>query len=434
MTAADETPARRRRGNIVRHGPGLRVRVSAGKDPTTGERVVLSEVVPIAKPGHEASERAAAKEAEKTLTRLQAQADSLKVASTKATFGALLDRWLPQHEVERTTWGTYESIVRLYLKPEFGDVPLALLMVNFAERMERYYSRLRRCADGCKGKPAMEHKVSGKHDCQALRCQPHVCRPLAASYIHRIHAVVSAALAAGARWGWIDRNPADTVKLPPRKRAQPRPPSAEQMARIIEAAWRAEDEWGLYIWLSAVTGARRGELLATRFDSYDLENNVIELRGNYVWGPEGLVMKDTKTHQARFLSLDEATAELVRQHKRDCAAQLLRLGMPLTGSEFAFSQVPDRAKPRDPSALSHRYARLLRRLKVESELRQLRHYSATELLTAGVDLRTVAGRLGHGDGSTTLRHYAAWVRSADQHAAATIGARMPEPPSHRHLS
>ncbi len=26
------------------------------------------------------------------------------------------------------------------------------------------------------------------------------------------------------------------------------------------------------------------------------------------------------------------------------------------------------------------------------------HYSATELLTAGVDLRTVAGRLGHGGG------------------------------------
>lgn len=428
MTAVTEPPTRRRRGTIDRQGPSLRVRVTAGKDPTTGERIVLTESVPIAKPGKEASERAAAKQAEKVLTRLLSKADGLKVASKKATFGALLDRWLPQHEVDRTTWGTYESIVRLYLKPELEDVPLALLTVNFAERMERYYSRLRKCGDLCKGRPSVEHKARGKHDCQALGCKPHVCRPLAASYIHRIHAVVSAALAAGARWGWIDRNPADTVKLPPRKRAQPRPPSAEQMARIIEAAWRAEDEWGLYIWLSAVTGARRGELLATRLDSYDLENNVVELRGNYVWGPEGLVMKDTKTHQARFLSLDEATAELVRQHKRDCAQQLLRLGLPLTGSEFAFSQAPDRSKPRDPSAVSHRYARLLRRLKIESELRQLRHYSATELLTAGVDLRTVAGRLGHGDGSTTLRHYAAWVRSADQQAAATIGARMPAPP------
>jgi integrase len=58
-------------------------------------------------------------------------------------------------------------------------------------------------------------------------------------------------------------------------------------------------------------------------------------------------------------------------------------------------------------------------------LKELRHYSATELLTADVDLRTVAGRLGHADGITTLRQYAAWVGSADQAAANTIGSLMP---------
>jgi integrase len=49
------------------------------------------------------------------------------------------------------------------------------------------------------------------------------------------------------------------------------------------------------------------------------------------------------------------------------------------------------------------------RLGIGSHLHALRHYSATELLAAGVDLRTVAGRLGHaGGGTTTLRVYAAW--------------------------
>jgi integrase len=68
-------------------------------------------------------------------------------------------------------------------------------------------------------------------------------------------------------------------------------------------------------------------------------------------------------------------------------------------------------------------------LGIDTKLKELRHYSATELLTAGVDLRTVAGRLGHGDGTTTLRHYAAWVGSADQVAASAIGARMPKLPA-----
>jgi hypothetical protein len=62
-------------------------------------------------------------------------------------------------------------------------------------------------------------------------------------------------------------------------------------------------------------------------------------------------------------------------------------------------------------------------------LHQLRHYSATELIAAGVDVRTVAGRLGHGGGgSTTLRVYSAWIAEVDQRAAGTLAGRMPALP------
>jgi integrase len=45
-----------------------------------------------------------------------------------------------------------------------------------------------------------------------------------------------------------------------------------------------------------------------------------------------------------------------------------------------------------------------------------------------VDLRTVAGRLGHGSGgATTLKVYAAWVEHADRKAADTIAQIIPTP-------
>jgi len=67
------------------------------------------------------------------------------------------------------------------------------------------------------------------------------------------------------------------------------------------------------------------------------------------------------------------------------------------------------------------------RLGIVTHLHSLRHYSATELLSAGVDLRTVAGRLGHGGGgATTLRVYAAWVAASDRKAAELLGARLPK--------
>ncbi len=87
-------------GSIRRMGEALlQVRASVGVDPSTGERIVLVESVAIDKLGSVRSERTALKEAEKVRTRLLAEADSLKVARTKSTLGALLDRWLPQHEV-----------------------------------------------------------------------------------------------------------------------------------------------------------------------------------------------------------------------------------------------------------------------------------------------------------------------------------------------
>ena len=82
-----------------------------------------------------------------------------------------------------------------------------------------------------------------------------------------------------------------------------------------------------------------------------------------------------------------------------------------------------------PSTITQRYRRLARRLGLRStRIHALRHYSATELLSAGVDLRTVAGRLGHGGGgATTLRVYAAWVSESDQRAAEILGSRVQRP-------
>jgi len=94
-----------------------------------------------------------------------------------------------------------------------------------------------------------------------------------------------------------------------------------------------------------------------------------------------------------------------------------------------FSQAPDNSAPLQPRAVTQRYRRMAIRLKLRStRIHALRHYSATELLAAGVDLRTVAGRLGHGSGGvTTLRTYAAWLEQADRRAAETIAQVIPKP-------
>jgi integrase len=51
----------------------------------------------------------------------------------------------------------------------------------------------------------------------------------------------------------------------------------------------------------------------------------------------------------------------------------------------------------------------------------LRHFVATRLLAADVEVRTVSGRLGHSLTSTTLNVYAAFLPDAVREAAGVIG-------------
>jgi integrase len=102
----------------------------------------------------------------------------------------------------------------------------------------------------------------------------------------------------------------------------------------------------------------------------------------------------------------------------------------LPGDAFVSSRDPDASTHLLPDSVSQRYTKLATRLGIKTTIHKLRHYSATELISAGVDVRTVAGRLGHaGGGATTLRVYTAWVSESDQRASSTLFSRMPSRPA-----
>lgn len=85
--AAPRAGRRKQRGAIDELPSGaLRVRVYAGKDPVTGRRHDLQELIP---PGPKAATLA-----EEARTRLLNQVDEQRNPRTKATVNRLLDRYL----------------------------------------------------------------------------------------------------------------------------------------------------------------------------------------------------------------------------------------------------------------------------------------------------------------------------------------------------
>jgi integrase len=177
-----------------------------------------------------------------------------------------------------------------------------------------------------------------------------------------------------------------------------------------------------------VTGLRRAELLGLRWSDVDLATGTLTVARNVVVVGGRLIEKDTKTHRMRRIALDPETVEVLIEHRERWYERARTLELEPTDEAYLFSYDPANARPCDPSGVTHRYARMCAGIGIDSHLHALRHYSATELLMAGVDLRTVAGRLGHGGGgTTTLRVYAAWVGESDRRAAEILGSRMMRP-------
>jgi integrase len=259
------------------------------------------------------------------------------------------------------------------------------------------------------------------HDCRRAGCRPHVCHPMKPSTIRGIHSILSGAFAAAQRWEWTDRNPAQSAK-PPTTIRQPIPAtSPDDVAKVIAEARERSAALGLYLWLVVVTGVRRGELCGLQIRDIDLDRGLVHIAFNYVVRGGQRVRKDTKTHQDRWLAIDPDTCTLIAKYLEEIRAELAAVGVELRDDAYLFSNDPAHSGPWNPDWATHKVAEAAIAAEVKLDIKGGRHYTASQLLAGGFDLRNTAARLGHsGGGATTLRHYADPVPEVDRRAAAYL--------------
>jgi integrase len=242
-----------------------------------------------------------------------------------------------------------------------------------------------------------------------------------AKTIRNIHSILSGAFATAKRWDWIDWNPAESAK-PPTVAQRPLPATApEDVAAVIAEGRRTHPKMALYLWLVAITGARRGEICALQVRDIDLDRGSVHIAFNYLVKNGQRVRKDTKTHQDRYLAIDPVTSAMIGEHLDVIRVSLADFGLELPQEAYVFSNDPKGASPWNPDWATHKASELAVAAGVKLNIKGLRHYTASQLLAARFDLRNTAARLGHGSGgATTLRHYADPVSEVDRRAAAYL--------------
>ncbi len=269
--------------------------------------------------------------------------------------------------------------------------------------------------------PGARKRPGPGHDCRRAGCRPHVCHPMKPSTIRGIHSILSGAFAAAQRWEWTERNPAESAKPPTTIRQTIPATSPDDVATVIAEASARSTALGLYLWLVVVTGVRRGELCGLQIRDIDLDRGLVHVAFNYVVRGGQRVRKDTKTHQDRWLAIDPDTCALVGTYLDEIRAELAAVGARLRDDAYLFSNDPAHARPWNPDWATHKVAEVAEAAGVKLDIKGGRHYTASQLLAGGFDLRNTAARLGHsGGGATTLRHYADTVPEVDRRAAAYL--------------
>lgn len=179
--------------------------------------------------------------------------------------------------------------------------------------------------------------------------------------------------------GIIAVNLAQYINAPPRPQRERVIPSANRVARLLNAPTITNRDRALIL-VFAACGLRASELVGARRDDVDLARLKITVVG--------------KGNKQRSVPMTEQTATALENHLRS-----------LPPSPWLFPG-KDPTRPVTQSAINERFTTLSERAGVPRITpHQLRHYFASIQLNAGISLKIVSQWLGHASPDITARIY-----------------------------
>jgi integrase len=279
------------------------------------------------------------------------------------------------------TISDYESQFRIHILPTFADMALDAIR---PEDIESFIATKREA--GCATNSVL-------------------------AYVNLLGAVINYEI----KRGRCGSNPVPMADTPRAERAlEIRYLNQQELDQLVAAVPRGvfgQLDRVLYL-TAAMTGLRRGELLALRWQDVDTEAGVIRVRRSYRRGQFG-TPKTRRSSRAVPLA-DRLRSELDR-HRRIS---------PHTDSEDLVFAHPKSGRVLDPSAVRKRFQATRSSAGLRPmRFHDLRHTFGTRMAAAGAPLRAIQEWLGHSDYQTTAIYadYAPDLTQANMWAAQAFG-------------
>ena len=236
--------------------------------------------------------------------------------------------------------------------------------------------------------------------------------PLAAKTVLEYHRLISTILATAEKEMLVPYNAAAKATPPKPKRKLPNYYQPETVHAIFDAADTEPLKYRVFIYLVAVTGARRGEIAGLKWEKVDLKTGMIVIdRGLYYSVKRGVYESTTKTGDHRAMKIPQETILLLRQLRREQLETRLKNGDRWQEHGYIFTQ--DDGKPTSPQTWTRWMGGFSKRHGLPHvNPHAFRHTAASVLIASGTDIVTVSKMLGHASATTTENYYSHLIEEA----------------------
>lgn len=233
------------------------------------------------------------------------------------------------------------------------------------------------------------------------------------------------------QWEFIHTDPAEKIPLPKlgsRKKKTVDEEDLQSFFALLSAHKILKHR--LWIMLAFSIGLRREEVFGLQWGDLNWDKQTVMISRAAVYTPEtGIDLKDTKSDNSfRTLSLpadiivmlkewqEETKAAAKRRAKRNKVVDLVD---PVSADKWIFPQADGTV------GHPHAFNNFLKSFCTIHNLpsispHRFRHLCGSYLLSSGVDIATISGKLGHADKSFTMKTYVHELQSAEQHSATVM--------------
>lgn len=315
------------------------------------------------------------KAAEAALQKWKIEHENCEMAFVHLQFSDYMEMWFKEAciDLQPSTIRGYKSNLKNHILPYFKANPIKLTDLKI-RHLDKFYSTLSR-----------EKELS----------------PQSVRHCHRI---ISKALNEAIRKELISSNPASYAKLP---KVQKYVGSFLNVSQIQEAAGLFKGHITQHVIKFICTyGVRRSEALGLCWDKVDFENNQFTICRAFIQGEGKNYLKEYTKNDSSYrtlpLTADMRKMLLFLKTQRDVDRETF--GASYIENNMVF--VWPTGEPISPNYLTKTFHQIMNKSDLPTiRLHDLRHSSATNLLSRGTTLVEIQQFLGHSQPSTTLNFY-----------------------------